>query len=112
MVLVMGCNSTNVRIATTTLEYKNIKSFESAARKYGVDFALKKDKTTTPPKWLVFFKGKDADALTAAFKEFTAKVAKRKSKPSLPETLNKFDEKVKSQVVDKEKNKSHGGHEL
>lgn len=33
---------------------KNIKSFEKVARKYGVDFAIKKDKSVTPPKYLVF----------------------------------------------------------
>lgn len=35
----------------------NIKSFERVARKYNVDFAVKKDKTTDPPKYVVFFKG-------------------------------------------------------
>jgi hypothetical protein len=38
-------------------------------RKYNVDFALKRDTTEMPPKWLVFFKAKDAAALTAAFEE-------------------------------------------
>ena len=38
----------------------NIKSFEWVARKYNVDFAVKKDKTTDPPKYVVFFKGRDA----------------------------------------------------
>ena len=37
----------------------NIKSFERVARKYNVDFAVKKDKTVAPPKYMVFFKGKD-----------------------------------------------------
>ena len=32
----------------------NIKSFERVAKKYNVDFAIKKDKTTEPPKYLVF----------------------------------------------------------
>ena len=41
----------------------NIKSFEWVARKYNVDFAVKKDKTTNPPKYVVFFKGRDADAV-------------------------------------------------
>lgn len=50
-----------------------IKAFEQTAKKYGIDFALKKDSTETPPRYLVFFKGRDADALTAAFKEFSAK---------------------------------------
>lgn len=43
----------------------NIKSFEKVARKYGIDFALKKDASTQSPRYLVFFKSKDADALTA-----------------------------------------------
>ena len=48
----------------------NIKSFERVTRKYNVDFAVKKDKTVEPPKYMVFFKGKDADVITQAFKEF------------------------------------------
>ena len=50
----------------------NIKSFERVARKYGMDFALKKDTTSQPPRYLVFFKSKDADALTAAFAEYSS----------------------------------------
>lgn len=44
----------------------NIKSFEHVARKYHVDFTVKRDKTTEPPRYLVFFKGKDADVITQA----------------------------------------------
>ena len=32
----------------------NIKSFEKVARKYGIDFALKKDVSTQPPRYLAF----------------------------------------------------------
>jgi len=86
---------------------KNIKAFESVARKYGVDFALKKDSAETPPKWLVFFKAKDADALTSAFREFTTKQARLSARPSLLENLNKFAVLVKAQVIDKVKDKIH-----
>ena len=55
----------------------DVKQFEHVARKYGVDFALKKDKSGDIPKYLVFFKARDADALTAAFREYTAKEVKR-----------------------------------
>ena len=48
----------------------NIKSFERVAKKYNVDFAIKKDKTTRPPKYVVLFKGRDADVISQAFKEF------------------------------------------
>ena len=50
---------------------KNIGSFNKIARKYGIDFAPFKVKGEN--RYLVFFKAPDADAMTAAFKEYTAK---------------------------------------
>lgn len=85
---------------------KNIKSFERVAKKYGVDFAIKKDKSVTPPKYLVFFKARDADALTAAFTEFTAKTVRKAEKPSVLAQLKKFTELVKNTVTDKVKNRN------
>lgn len=85
---------------------QNIKSFEKVAKKYGVDFALRKDISADPPKYLVFFKGKDADALNSAFCEFTAKTLnKNMEKPSLIKLLNQFKEVVKNTVKDKVKSK-------
>ena len=62
--------SQNAAISNIEVTDGNIKSFEWVARKYNVDFAVKKDKTTNPPKYVVFFKGRDADAVAQAFKEF------------------------------------------
>ena len=100
-----GQGVTNIEISD-----KNIKSFEGIARKYGVDFAVKKDRSEMPPKWLVFFKGRDADVMTAAFKEYSTKQLKRSTpeKPSVIENLNKLMEKVKNQVLDLTKNKDRG----
>lgn len=39
----------------------NIGAFKPCAKKYGVDFALRKDKTTLPSHYVVIFKSKDAD---------------------------------------------------
>jgi len=83
------------------------------ARKYGVDFVVKKDISESPAKWLVFFKAKDADCLTSAFKEFTAREATQKrnaGKPSVIENVRRLAAKVKNQVVEKVKNKGRGGH--
>ncbi len=68
---------------------KNIKSFERVARKYGVDFALKKD--PAQGKYLVFFKARDADALNAAFAEYAGKSLNRSAqkKPSLLEEADR-----------------------
>ena len=57
---------------------KNIRAFESTARKYGVSYALKKDRSREPPRYLVFFKAKDAAQMEAAFKEFTGRTMHRK----------------------------------
>lgn len=47
-----------VGVASIEVTDGNIKFFERVARKYNVDFAVKKDKTTDPPKYVVFFKGR------------------------------------------------------
>ena len=85
----------------------NIKSFEKVARKYGIDFALKKDSSTKPPRYLVFFKSRDADALTAAFREYSGKVVKDKSreKPSIRKQLAKFQEAVRDMAKSLSRNK-------
>lgn len=95
-----GQGMTNIEITD-----KNIKCFEKYAKKYGVDFALKKDITETPPKYLVFFKAKDNDAIMSAFKDFTADRMKKQEKPSVLENLKKQKELVKNEGVDKVKKK-------
>lgn len=65
----------------------NIKSFERVAKKYNVDFAVKKDKTVEPSKYIVFFKGKDADVITQAFKEFVKVNEKKRGRVSIKEKL-------------------------
>lgn len=88
---------------------KNVKSFERVARKYGVDFALKKD--PAQGRYLVFFKARDADALNAAFAEYTAKTLNRaKGKPSILKQLSHFKDIVKASP-DKVKNREKGGIE-
>ena len=84
---------------------KTTNPFKKVARKYGVDYALKKDTTGEKPKYLVFFKARDADALTAAFTEYTAKVLKKDKQPSILEQLAKFKALVQTKVMDRVKNK-------
>ena len=82
---------------------KNIRSFESTAKKYGIDFALKKDNSEKPPRYLVFFKGRDADVLTMAFNEYSQKILRQKEKPSVRQAIRKLAEIAKSQHKDREK---------
>jgi hypothetical protein len=101
-----GASLSNIEISGD-----NIGTFQKTARKYNVDFALKRDDSETPPKWLVFFKAKDADALTAAFNEYSKITLREKTrKPSILASLEKFIEVAKN-IAAPVKNRSKGGHE-
>lgn len=81
---------------------ENIGAFKKVARKYNIDFALKKDISTEPPNWIVFFKSKDGKALDMAFTEFSREMLKDKTpKPSVDKTLAASKEKAKEKSVGK-----------
>ena len=93
----------NAGLSNIEITEGNIKEFESTAKKYGVDFALKKDSTENPPRYLVFFKSRDADALTEAFREFSAKKLQRDKKPSIRKLLSKLKEAAQSRNAQRDK---------
>ncbi len=95
----------NQGVSNLEITDPSIKAFERVARKYGVDYAVKKDRSCSPPKYLVFFKARDADALTSAFTEYTQKKVRKASRPSVLAKLNQFKELVKNAVVDRTKRK-------
>ena len=82
----------NTNISSIEITHDNIKDFEGTAKKYGIDFALKKDISENPPRYLVFFKGRDADVMEAAFKEYMAKNLRKEKKPSVKKALSVFKE--------------------
>ncbi len=96
----------NAGLSNIEITEGNIKEFESTAKKYGVDFALKKDSTENPPRYLVFFKSRDADALTEAFREFSAKKLQRDKKPSIRKLLSKLKEAAQSRNAQRNKVKN------
>ncbi len=104
----------NAGVSNIEITGENIKAFESTAKKYGIDFALKKDASEVPPRYLVFFKGRDADVLMSAFKEFSAKKLTQEQKPSIRKALAAFKDKAKQLNAErvKVKNKDRGGIEL
>lgn len=97
----------NAALSNIEITDKNIRSFESVAKKYNIDYALKKDTSEQPSRYLVFFKGRDVDVINMAFKEFTQKQLKHKDKPSLRKLLVKLKEQAQklNQNRDREKNK-------
>ena len=77
----------NVQLSNIEITDGNIKSFERVAKKYSIDFSLKKDVNADPPRYYVFFKARDADVMTAAFKEYTGQSLNKDKKPSVRKKL-------------------------
>ncbi|MDE6595778.1 MAG: PcfB family protein [Oscillospiraceae bacterium] len=100
----------NTGVSSMEITDANIKAFEPIAKKYGLDYSLTKVKGEEPPRYLVFFKGRDVDVMTEAFKEFAAKQLNKEKKPSIRKALAAFKEKAKqmNQNREKVKNKDRG----
>ena len=75
----------NTGVSNIEITDQNIRAFSATAKKYGIDFALKKDTSGEIPRYLVFFKGRDADVITAAFREFSAKEPGEREKALHPQ---------------------------
>lgn len=99
----------NCEISNIEVTDGNIKSFEKCARKYSIDFCLKKDTSISPPRYFVFFKARDVDVMTAAFREYTGKMLKKDKKPSVRKRLEQVKERMaKHREREKQKHKERG----
>ena len=94
----------NAGVSSIEVTDNNIKQFEKVAKKYSVDFSIKKDKTVDPPKYMVFFKGRDADVISQAFKEFVKANEKVKQREPVKQKLQKL-VKVVAQNKNKERSR-------
>lgn len=93
----------NAALSNIEITNKNIGSFNRTAKKYEIDFALKKDRTKEPPLYYVFFKGRDEERISMAFNEYSQKILKRKEKKSVREELKQEKAAQKSQNRQREK---------
>ena len=80
----------NRGVSSVEIDKTNIKGFERYAKKYGIDYAIRKDTSEVPPQYLVFFKAPDADAFNAAFKEYSASLLNKTKRPSVLEKLHEL----------------------
>lgn len=98
-------------VSSIPLADEGLKDFQKIAKKYGVDFAVVKDKEVSPLVYTVFFKAKDTDAITRILQDYSAKQVKKPSveKTSVLEKLKKFKEIVAAipkKVAEKKKERS------
>ena len=100
----------NHGVSTNSLELSGETAlFDRVARKYNVDYAFHK---IEPDKYLLFFKAGQADAITAAFSEYTKRVMTkaRDKRPSILEQLRKPMDKERQRPGEQER-KREAAHE-
>ena len=99
------------KLSEIPLNSENIKEFTHIARKHGVSFALAKDDTKTPPRHTVYFKAKDTESMSAAFKEYISKELNRGKTKEKPFKERMTEAKGRVSVTDKEKSSRRGVEE-
>lgn len=88
-------------VSTVTIKDESIKPFERLARKNGIRYAIKKDKSTSPPTYIIFFKGKNAEVIDNTLKEFTKRqLAKGERKQVIHTKLENFKKLAKEKAGD------------
>lgn len=98
------------RVSTNSLDLSgDTKLFDRVARKYNVDYAFHK---TGPDKYLLFFKAGQADAITAAFSDYTKLVMGREKEkhPSILKQLKRHCEQTRSRPREQQR-KREAAHE-
>ena len=99
----------NEGLSSVEITDGNIKSFEKIARKFDIDFALKRDSSVQPPLYIAFFKAKDMNLMNSAFRQYTAQDFKALEKPSIRVKLTALMAQVKKQLEKvKQKSKDRG----
>ena len=81
-----------------------VKDFDRVARRWGVDYAIKR---VEKGKYLLFFKAKQADAITGCFSEYSRRMMNRGRDRRVPlrEQLKRAQKLVRNQPRQKERTK-------
>ena len=92
-----------VTLSNVEITKANIKSFDTVAKKFHIDYALMKQEGSN--RYYVFFKGADAEVLEAAFREYAKKAFHLEEKGSLRETLDAVEEKRSARIQERKQNR-------
>lgn len=91
----------------------NIKDFMSTAKKYDIDYALKRDSSTEPPTYHIFFTANNSETFKKAFQEYATGISKKLETKSVSQVVNREQIKANAKIIskkhsniDREKHKS------
>ena len=93
----------------------NIGDFVRTARKYDIDYALKRDCSTSPPTYHVFFSSGNAENFTKAFSEYAGVMQKKLDKRHNPldrETVQEVSQAIQKQSAEQSKERHHSKSDI
>lgn len=103
----------NGKLDSIEVTENNIKDFMSTAKKYDIDYALKRDSSTQPPTYHIFFTANSSETFKKAFQEYATGISKKLQTKSVSQVVNreqiKANAKIISQkqsIIDREKHKA------
>jgi hypothetical protein len=101
----------NDGLSSVELKDPNLRLLYREMKRHNVDFAPMKD---GKGKYTLFFKGKDADAITHAFRSYTQKVTQRANRQTVRKTLAAAKQAAKTLNAgrDKVRNKDKGARDI
>ena len=77
----------NRGVSSVEISKTGIRGLERYAKKYGIDYAIRKDTSEVPPRYLVFFKAPDAEAFNS---EYSASLLNKDKRPSVLAKLHEL----------------------
>ena len=83
-------SATGAQLERATLAEGGIGSFALVARRYHIAYSVMRDRSCDPPRWIVFFRAKDAAAMEAAFEAYAKRVLDAKERPSVVQRVHQI----------------------
>lgn len=87
------------KLESIEITENNIGDFLKTARKYDIDYALKRDKSTNPPTYHVFFTASNAESFRRAFSEYAADKTRDNGKRSISSVINRETIKENAKLI-------------
>lgn len=89
------------RLESIEVTKNNIGDFLQTARKYDIDYALKRDSSTNPPTYHVFFTAAGTDIFKKAFAEYAAGMTAKIDEKSVSNVINREQIKENAKTISK-----------
>lgn len=87
------------KLESIEITENNIGDFLNTARKYDIDFALKRDTSSSPPIYHIFFSSGNSENFRRAFHEYVVGMQEKFSEKSVSQIINREQIKHNAKII-------------